>query len=448
MKDRLTYILFIICIQFFLEFLVNKIVPSFTDGCNQILIANLILFIAVNFIASPREAFIFKRQIILLLSLIFACAFMLITLSAMRGISPGLYLVNYRQDIIGILVLFFMLTAGPLKGNSIRSFTRFSVIMLLIQSSLAMIQYFGPDFLYKFFYEKNSFMRDGQMVNLNEGYEWALSKGRLAVGTFSRFNHLGNVCVFLVVYYAGEKYLNQRVNISVKDVIIISLGVIAILLTGNRLSLLTLLLGFFLVLYKRNRRTALLTLLTGAIALSIYGIYLINLGMESGGQTELSNPLERMMGIFVLLENPFDAATASLSTFGYSLILLPYIISAPVWGAGLYWSGGYPLMSPETSNMTDAYMAVKFAEYGVAGVVIYLAIFFYILRIIKKGSVIYYNIFSILFTILLIQSITDLGIFLRISSFLFFGTAGLYLNNIKYEKSQQSYMARGSYKSL
>ncbi len=418
---RLIYILFL---SVFLEFFINRSFPSSTP------MANIILSLFVMLILPVYYFFIRKKKIWCfpsksLIVIIFITLIYLLTLSLFRTLAPLLYLNNYRLLLHGILLFF--ISNSIFKENSLNLLVKYLFVMFILLFALAVAQHFGPQRIYEFFAFPNSYTRYSETISPMELSKMYTMFGRPINTVFARYNVFGNfigvLSITLVVIHLQLKDFNL---IKKKILIILLIGLFCVLVSGNKVALMSFLFGVLLLTHYINKKIAYMLLLIGGVLFATFYTTLVLLGYSSSAQLGFNSPIQRMMGLFVLATNPFDYEFQKLSTFGLSIKLIPDITQNPIFGVGKYFRGGYIHIFPGSHNVTDATLFFYTAEYGLIGISLIIALFYYAIYQLKKYCIDSYKLLRIIFIVLLLQTITDSGLFYRVSSYLFFITASAF----------------------
>lgn len=418
-RDVITFISTIIVLSFVWEFFVNKMVPEMTYYVNPSIMTFSLCGLLLSFIrksADDYRGFLFDpfiRWFIL-------TSFGLIVFAVLRGAAPLDYFTYYRRVATGYLLLSMFLSAPPVD----RRYQVFSlfIFLLLIESGLGLIQYFGPESISQLLSDRASYMVDGVLVLMKEE---EFSGGILVNGTFSRFNIYGNTLTLMIIYLSACIILRKemiRYNSNRLIILLIILtGIGAVFLSGNKMSVISLIVGYFVILSYKNIRKSMIFLAASIVVIILYGTFLQDIGVTTVSQSEsaLENPFERLLGVFALLDNPFEIGEGAFTTFTLTVVMIPYIISNPFFGAGLYYKGGYPFIYPGSDNDTDATLAFLLSELGIIGFTIFISIILYgIILLKRKGRD---HSFGIILPVVIsagIQTVTDPGIFSKITSFL------------------------------
>lgn len=414
-----TFISTIIALSFVWEFFVNKIIPEMTYYVNPSIMTLSLCGLFFSLFRKPAldyHGFLFDpfiRWFVL-------TSIMLIVLAVIRGIAPLDYFTFYRRVATGYLLLSMFLIAPPADRRN-QVFSLF-VLLLSLETGLGLIQYFGPGSISQFLSDRASYMVDGELVLMKEE---DFSGGVLVNGSFSRYNIFGNTLSLMIIYVSACFVLRQEVNRFHSNrliiVLIILTGIGGVLLSGNKMSLISMIAGFFVIFSYKNFRQSLIILVVLITLTILYRTFLQDIGVTTVSQSEsaLESPFERLLGIFALLDNPFEIGEGTLTTFTLSIVMIPYIVYNPFFGAGLYYRGGYPFIYPGSDSETDATLAFLLSEFGIIGFTIFISVILYGIILLKRKGM--DHSFSIILPVVItagIQTVTDPGVFSRITCFL------------------------------
>ena len=211
---------------------------------------------------------------------------------------------------------------------------------------------------------------------------------------------------------------------------------IAILMTGSRMSLLSFGLGVFLVLFFHNKKLAVALTLSLFVVVFLFYNVLYNLGVYQISEKIKYDPFLRLTGLFFLLKNPFEAYTLSQTTAGQSLLLLPYFLHAPILGNKIFYAMGYPFIFAGGGSETDVKLMLLLADLGIVGFLVYISMYLRTLALARKEAREYFTSLVVVFLVLLLQTVTDSGLFFRLGQMIFFAFAGIVLSE-HYKMSAQ-----------
>ncbi len=419
-------VFFIILCALLLEFIINKTDPSNTKFANQFISFLVMFFYPLYFIYSYGFVKINKviKKIFLL---IFVTLIYLILLAAIRNLPLLIYINEYRLLYHGIFL--FIIGYIYFDKNSIVVLFKYFALLNLIIFVLALIEYFGPINIYEFFVLKNPYKVHGEIVE-TESLGALLSIGKPVTLTFGRYNNFGNYIALLSTFLiSASGLIDHKKYFYTKKISLFLLGIIAVLLSGNRVALLSYIIGILIIIFYNNRKYGIYIISSIFIIIIIFYSTFTIYGWEIVTKRELTNPLQRMLGIFALLINPFSYQNVNLTTFGLSILLIPYIFQNPIIGVGKYFQGGYPHIFIGSGNTTDATFFFQLAEYGIIGVFLFYYVFYYLIKEAKNKNSNLFCISLSIFIVLLLQTITDMGFYLRTSNYTFFIVLSAILKN-------------------
>ena len=207
----------------------------------------------------------------------------------------------------------------------------------------------------------------------------------------------------------------------------IALSIIAILLTGIKTSALSLIFGFILIIYFKNRRIGTIVMVSIALVLLIYNTSISLIGMNYlNTDVTFDTPIQRIMSSFYIfggIRNIADGSTTLVRSYN----LFDTIMENPIFGVLRYYQGGY---YKGIQSITDAFLFFNIAEFGLIGLTLILLPYIQVLRFIKLHATKSYKIMLTLFFVLLIQTITDPGIFYLYGNAVFFLLCSVSVVNI------------------
>jgi len=448
-KDTLNFIFFIIICQFFLIFTINKIQPNFT-GFAGTFVSILVVVLFIYLLLVKKRIDKSKRKILSFYLFFIVATIIYLCFSALwRDIDPFIYLHYFRNQFLYIVLLFFFIFLKPIDDK--KRFINLMFILLFIQASIGFLQYFGPEDLSRFFlmniYERSS----GVIRTIVDERDVRL--GSVETGTLGRINNFGNTLSVMIVYLScvlfyntpkkSRKYPFKKGSLFQKFTLII--GILSVFLCGIKTAVLSLLIGLTVTLWYKSKKLAISLLIAFVFFISIYQSFLIKYGQEilqtfvdNRKASKFENPISRLSTVFVLLDNISDFDETQLLTLRRTFSLLPYMGINPLFGAGYYWTKGYDTHTgylhfrSTTFSNTDAYLMFLLVEFGILGILIIFAPYILTIYLVRKyGSKKSYITIKTIFLVLLLQTITDAGLFLLITNMLFFVIAGIEMNLTK-----------------
>jgi len=409
-------LLYVIGLSVFGEFIVNKINPSGTFIFTQTISFIVTIIIPFYYFIIDKNIFYCYPNKLLVILLLFNIFYFLF-LSAVREINPIYYLTDLRRNLHGILL--YIIGINFFNKNSIYIFKKYLYLFFVILCILAVTQFFGNATVFDFFAKWNEYQKGDEIFYTDISRIYS-TFGRLINTVFPRYNNYGNyICILAIVLGLMSYKLENNIR---KTSIILILGLFLVLISGNRVSLLSYAIGVTTFFFFFNKKYTLIIITFVIIVLVSlnYIIYDLAYFYSASSKKEFSSPLERMMGLFTIFVNPFQSDYTTLSTFGLTILMLPYLFVNPIIGIGKYYLDGYPLIYHGSANITDATFAVYFAEFGLIGTLIIYFVFFIIYKATQKYTAdAKILLFPVLITVF-IQTITDAGIFNPQSSYLYF----------------------------
>lgn len=288
-----------------------------------------------------------------------------------------------------LLIPFFLNTSSRIEKSFTKIFFSFLSLQLLL--SFMQIFEFDPEFLRS---EENS------------------SIDSIFRGTFPNNNYLGNILVLssLIIFneIITKRYFNQNPKLIIT---FFSISIIGVYLTGIRTSLITLVIGILIMsIVFLSMRNIMKTLLIFFVSIFIL-FNAINVKV-------FLNTSKRITDEIILL-NDFQDIKNSNSTISISLRIFEVIKNegSILIGSNHFFNdqldiindgSGWKTVSMENKNVTDALLLIIITEFGIFGLFFFILPFFMIFWI----SYVNKKLIWILFLTLMLQTITDMGIFL------------------------------------
>ncbi len=381
------YIAWISIIPFF----VDLILP-FSDIRNYYIFRSyasyyIVLMLAYQFFQNIKTLKLFLRENGTIIICLIFILFYFIFLSISRGI--GFSYLNYMSNNLShLFLLFFILICPP----SSKSTLHFIIITFLIQIIIGILQEFN---FFQFSFN-----------NTSDAVSKFLTGGMTGNNIYGNF--LTVILIILFLELISVNIFNSKLQ---KSFIFISIlaGTFLIFDTGIRMSLLSYLLAFYLIFNKYYKKLSIF-LLIGFIII-FFGIETTSNVLSQYTKSNYATNLERQTAIFSLT-NGWEALLSS--TFGFSIFLIIYyFIDSPWFGSGLFYkNGGYAGFINSTSgNETDVTAALFLTEFGIIGTCLLFLLYKSIFNKIKEFTGNNFWKFKILMIVILIQTITDFGIF-------------------------------------
>ena len=414
-KDRVQYLKYIIFLNLFLEFIINKIFPWATYYVDQMILITVAAGILLSMTTIKTEIIDINFKTVLWITVL--SLFYFIIIGALRGVGPFIYLIDYRRTMFMYLIVIIFFVSTP--NENYLSLLRFIVIMLIVQIIVTFIQYFGPDTLSKYLMSRNPYPVGKTIAYLKEN---DISSSHHVIGTLGRYNQLGNLFAMIIPYLWG-KYLWDKNDIRMNSKYYLTAliaSIITIVLTGNRMSMVSFVFGMIIVYYIYNPKKTLIIILISIFGVLVFCKTIVYIGLEqyySNGN--IGSPIHKLTSIFIFIADPFSKH-GSVTTFTLSLTLIPYFLRNPIIGIGNYYRGGYALIYPGSNNVSDATLMFLLCEYGLIGflvlISIMIAIVYYCKSRVDRNS---YLLILTIVAILLVQTITDAGFYYKRSGIFF-----------------------------
>jgi hypothetical protein len=353
-----------------------------------------------------------------------------------KDIDPIIYLKFIRNRFWFLVVFFFLLFTSGMnsKNNLINSI----LVILFIEAGIGLLQYFGPREVFDFFIISPYKDLSGKIVHLVA--EKNINLGTVETGTLGRINYFANIVSLLTVYMTFVFFNAKEINKKKKMMIaaVIAIGMVAIILSGMKTSVVSLIIGVWLVIFFKNKIAGFAIITVFIVLLSVYSQFLYSQGFESVEAisknkkvSTFTDPIERLTAIFVLLQDPSNLNHKTSLTLRRTFALAPYFPNSPIIGSDRYWKSGYGecYHGSTTFSFTDAFLMFTLVEFGLVGTIIFLLPYLLTITIVKKyGNKDAYVMISIIFLILILQTVTDVGLFHRTANMLFFIFAAVEIN--------------------
>ncbi len=420
---------YIIGLSVFLEFLIDKTMPTYLGYINPLILFILVLLVLIHLIRFGVSKY---NTFILICSFIFPFMYLLI-LALYRSIDPLKYLDHFQTSVSGVLLflLFIPREVNNTNNTTINSrlntepdtkLIKFLMGILLIQILVGIAQFIGPDSVRAYLVGRSSYFWGGGLVPIED---FLVFNSRFINGTLRRYNHYGCFLGMTVVYLLGKSFFGDRINKPGKlYYLVLTLGIIVVFLSGSRTALICMIIGILLIIYKKNKRA--FFWIAGGILLVFLILKPILLYYSSSTRYEkFNNPIARFSELF-----SFGDVTSFLysTTLNIGFLLMPYIKENPLFGVGLYYKTGYPSIYIGSGTSTDATIFFILAEYGIIGFILIILPILAIIKIVVSKR----NSYSgsaypliVIIVVSLLQSIADPGIFYRLNSYTIATIAGV-----------------------
>lgn len=351
-----------------------------------------ILIMLIHELISTKTAFqtFIKENSNILICLLILFLYFLV-LSYLRNVGLN-YIIYLRRNISHIL-LFFYLT---LKAPTAKSISRFVIITLVFQIFIGLLQ--ENNFLH--------FSFNSQSSGVVQFLTGAMTGNNLYA------NYLSVIATIILMEYSSNR-LDYNLMEKVTVFILVIISGFLIFNSGIRTSLLSFIIGSGIVFFRNNKKLG-ITFLVFGIIIFLFPKYfnaLLSLRENASYDWTVTSNSERQSGLLGIF-NGWEYL--QYSTIAYSFILITeYFIFSPIWGAGLYFkTNGYGgVVSSLTANQTDVTAALYVTEFGIIGVLFLILLFQNILNKYKEQIGENFSNIQLLIIVILIQSLTDSGIF-------------------------------------
>lgn len=420
---------------FFLQMIVNWTEPSLFQYKGYVPIILIIALLIFN-IGSllKNEVLIDGIKVIGLIILPFI---LLLYLSSLFNNYEFLSAVTFFRNYFWPFLLFVLVIS--LSNGNIR-IERIILFIVCIQITLCILQYFGGSYAKNLFSIQN-YTRNGEVVNFMSESVYTKSH-YLIVGTLGHVTRLATFLSWYIVYYYMKK-VNEN-SFGIYSFLIIAFSLICILLSGVRAPFVICVCGLlvcYIVFNTNISKKIIKTSLIIFIAFITLPV-LINIGKEQiskvGGSYE--NGLYRSLTVFGVLGELQEGEVKHQYTTKRTIYLSNFLTPRSfVIGTGIYMKDekGY---GKGIRSITDAQLLFILVEFGILIFIFCLVPYIISIREIKKVSPPQiYKIFILFFSIILLQTLVDQGIFDTLTSFMFFIICGCEVNNNYFK-----YMAKQS----
>lgn len=328
-----------------------------------------------------------NTYIIIALGLIFIY---FIFLSLFRNVGFN-YLIYLRRNISHVLLFMYLTICIP-KNKSIFYFL---FITFVIQIFIGLFQ------------EMNFFQFS---FNIH-----ATGIVKFLTGAMTGNNLYADLLTVICIIFIHECLNLNNEYIRSKRIFYIGTIVLSIFLifdSGIRMALLSFIIGIGIIIYNYNKKIF-LGVLAFSLLIYIYSGFFYNIIFtgEIVYDWNASSNSQRQSGILNIFQG-WDYV--QYSTLAYSFILISeYFVLNPFFGSGLYFkANGYDgIISYTTANQTDVTFALYITEFGIIGLIFLYLLYFSIFKKYKDKIGKDFNIIKIIFFVILVQTITDSGIF-------------------------------------
>jgi len=313
----------------------------------------------------------------------------------------------------------FLLIISSKKSLNVHKINQLIVLSTIILSYLGLYQYFTLSSV-------EFFMVDLSKFGYNIGDD--IDSFRRVIGLYFHPANYGNLLSLLLLYTICLVIKNDKLKIP--SLILYSgiiVGILSILFTGIRTSLVSFIVGIvFLMILSKNKKL-ILTISFSVILLFLFWDQIALIRDSYKDSEAFSNSLGRTLQLSSHLESK---SVTTESTFRLTVRALDDFFESPFIGSGdeMLWL--------QTFSVTDAQLLYLLVQFGIIGVFIIFYPYIFILSIKSNPNT---KFIAVLFIVLLVQTLNDVGIFYSPAFFSFWITAAIMIkdsnaNTEKYEK--------------
>jgi hypothetical protein len=329
------------------------------------------------------------------------------------------YINEFRRYLNGVIILVIIMISGLSLKDTGKEVKNVLISIFLIEISIALLIYIGPQ-------QINNFFNVHELIENNVAI-----RSNLISGTLTKPNHFANTLaiIFFVIIFLFQFQKNKIIENN-RFVLFLLLSSSAIFLSGVRTSLISFIfgLGLYFVKYKKKL----------GIIIAVIGLFVIISSNILNNQTDFRDStknattgIERMEGITVLFKGLNYISENRVTNLWLSFDVLSYFPDNIIFGGNRYYKQGYGWIQSKNNNSTDATLALLLTEHGLLGFFLFMFPFLFVLRRLwgQNKNHFYFNL--LFFTVLFLQTISDLGLFHQVSSSLYFLVSGLQINENK-----------------
>lgn len=414
---------------FFLQMIVNWTEPSLFQYRGYVSIILIIALFLFNISSLIKNEVLIDG--IKVLGLIILPFLLLLYLSSLFNNYDFVSAIMYFRSYFWPFLLFVLILS--LSNGNIR-IERVLLFIVIIQILFCIIQYVGGNDV-KNMFAIHYYMRNGEIVNFMSDSVYTKSN-YLIVGTLGHVTRLATFLSWYIVYYFMKKVTNDSFNIY--SLVIIVFSIFCILLSGVRAPFVICVCGLLVcyVIFNTNisKTIAKLFLISGIAIITLP--LLINIGKEQitkvGGSYE--NGFYRSLTVFGVLGEFTEGEVKHQYTTKRSIYLSQFLTPRSfIIGTGTYMKDekGY---GTGISSISDTQLLFILVEFGIFIFILCLMPYIISIREIKKTSPPQlYKVFILFFSVILLQTLVDQGIFDTLTSFMFFIICGCEVNNNYYK---------------
>lgn len=322
-----------------------------------------------------------------------------------------LYFRNYFWGFL----LYIILASLP---NKKLYFENILLVFVLLQVILSFFQYYlDPSFGRSFMIAE--FIKNGRVQTMT-AEDFIMSSEHLVVGSLEKITRLGNFLALYLTYKIGRIIIERKISNIPYLLFFIAIFTV-IILTGVRSSLLTSIIGTILcIIIIRNRwdKAFYKTLFISIILIIILPI-LIEYGTQLAREgIDYNQASLRGLTVFSLLG---DNEGSPLYTLRRSEYLLKFLNFKTFFiGTGIYTNNplGY---GSGISSISDIQLLFIIVEFGIIPLLLCLTVYIYPIYQFKRyDDINTLKLFSILFIIIILQTVVDQGLYDALTSYIFF----------------------------
>jgi len=422
------YYIVLVLSLFFLKFIMLKILPDWGGGSSIYMYLLILILLPVLLLKKGLWLTVENKKLITRLSLSILLLFVYLFFSALfKGVGFMNYVLFPKNFFYGYVLFIYLILE---KSSFYRLVNRLLFSVLIIEVFLGILQYIGPDSFSNFF----------KIIeyNWNGGKTQLLGKSfyvnKLVLGTLLRPAQFADLISLLAIYFGGKYVYNRDLFFNRKYyLVILIISVVVIFFTGIRTAVVSVFVGVLLLNYSKSKiNLVFFSFLILVILFFFYQSYNQISSLSATGKIGINNPIERVSGLITVFKDVNKLNQDNALTLIRSIWLFPYVHLNPLFGAGLYWQAGYYgqlAAGSDLASWSDATIMFFLVEFGLVGLFLFVLPYVIILRYAKKNiqKQDFYIILSVFFT-LVIQTITDPGLFNINSSMIFFLLVGLEVN--------------------
>lgn len=352
---------------------------------------------------------VFKRSILIKSTFfIFISWWLYLLLGNLRSSELFIEQVSYTKFYFIGPVIFATIFYHRWIAHSL-SLNRFLLILTFSWVLIGYAQFFFSSI-------RDFFIMDLTAFGWSEGI---IDNSKKINGTLLSPANFGNIAALMFVF-SFNNILTKRTNAGWVSYVIVFLLAGAIVLTGVRTSVFSMIFGFIaLVVLERNGKYLTLSALMGLLFFYLYSI-ISDYGNSYSDSEGFDNPLGRIAQAIALFNNDesLDVSTLKLTNWAFDEFFLN-----PIFGTrdGMDWLKEY--------SITDAYLLYHLVQFGLVGVILILSPYIILLYLCFNRRSRNFNVLFVMFLVMLIQTFTDMGLFYNVSLTLYWSYAATLLKS-------------------